>query len=119
MSVLGGYGALMRCARFPEMEVGVGLKKYGPLRPIERHDPVPSSVDPQADRLSVWGCLAGNIQSRADLPRCEVDVAGNDPQVARLGYMVAFAPDPGESVSTLIANSSPSAPVPPVPASTA
>src|SRR6266487_1514473 len=50
--------------RFPEMEVGVGLKKYGPLRPIERHDPVPSSMDPQADRLSVWGCLAGNIQSR-------------------------------------------------------
>ena len=40
--------------------------------------------------------------------------AGNDPQVERLVYIAAFAPDKGESVSTLIANPPPGAPVPPI-----
>ena len=40
--------------------------------------------------------------------------AGNDPQVAGLVYIAAFAPDKGESVSTLIANPPPGAPVPPI-----
>ncbi len=40
--------------------------------------------------------------------------AGNDPKVARLVYIAAFAPDAGESVSTLIANPAPGAPVPPI-----
>ena len=40
--------------------------------------------------------------------------AGNDPKVARLVYIAAFAPDAGESVDTLIANPPPGAPVPPI-----
>src|SRR6266705_406943 len=40
--------------------------------------------------------------------------AGNDPKVARLVYVAAFAPDKGESVSSLIKDSPPSAPVPPI-----
>jgi pimeloyl-ACP methyl ester carboxylesterase len=40
--------------------------------------------------------------------------AGNDPKVAALVYVAAFAPDAGESVSTLIANPPPGAPVPPI-----
>jgi len=40
--------------------------------------------------------------------------AGTDPKVARLVYIAAFAPDTGESVSTLIANPAPGAPVPPI-----
>jgi pimeloyl-ACP methyl ester carboxylesterase len=40
--------------------------------------------------------------------------AGNDPKVAGLVYIAAFAPDAGESVSTLIANPVPGAPVPPI-----
>ena len=40
--------------------------------------------------------------------------AGTDPQVAGLVYIAAFAPDKGESVSTLIANPPPGAPVPPI-----
>jgi pimeloyl-ACP methyl ester carboxylesterase len=40
--------------------------------------------------------------------------AGNDPKVAALVYISAFAPDKGESVSTLIANPPPGAPVPPI-----
>ncbi len=40
--------------------------------------------------------------------------AGNDPKVAGLVYIAAFAPDKGESVATLIANPPPGAPVPPI-----
>jgi len=40
--------------------------------------------------------------------------AGNDPKVAALVYIAAFAPDKGESVATLIKNPAPGAPVPPI-----
>jgi pimeloyl-ACP methyl ester carboxylesterase len=40
--------------------------------------------------------------------------AGNDPKVAALVYIAAFAPDAGESVSTLIQDPPPGAPVPPI-----
>src|SRR5260221_6824208 len=39
--------------------------------------------------------------------------AGNDPRVAGLVYIAAFAPDKGESVGSLIKNPVPGAPVPP------
>src|SRR4029450_3447279 len=40
--------------------------------------------------------------------------AGNDPKVVGLVYIAAFAPDKGESVTTLIENPPPGAPVPPI-----
>jgi pimeloyl-ACP methyl ester carboxylesterase len=40
--------------------------------------------------------------------------AGNDPKVAGLVYITAFAPDKGESVSALIKDPPPGAPVPPI-----
>jgi pimeloyl-ACP methyl ester carboxylesterase len=40
--------------------------------------------------------------------------AGNEPTVAGLVYIAAFAPDSGESVSSLIKNPPPGAPVPPI-----
>ena len=40
--------------------------------------------------------------------------ASNDPKVAGLVYIAAFAPDKGESVSALIKNPPPGAPVPPI-----
>lgn len=40
--------------------------------------------------------------------------AGNDPKVKALVYIAAFAPDAGESVSSLIANPSPGDAVPPI-----
>src|SRR5262245_6143966 len=43
-----------------------------------------------------------------------VTEAGNDPKVVGLVYIAAFAPDKGESVSTLIQNPPPGAPVPPI-----
>jgi len=43
-----------------------------------------------------------------------VTEAGNDPKVAGLVYVAAFAPDKGESVSSLIKDPPPGAPVPPI-----
>jgi pimeloyl-ACP methyl ester carboxylesterase len=43
-----------------------------------------------------------------------VTQAGNDPRVAGLVYIAAFAPDKGESVASLIKNPPPGAPVPPI-----
>jgi pimeloyl-ACP methyl ester carboxylesterase len=40
--------------------------------------------------------------------------AGNDPKVAALVYITAFAPDKGESVGSLIKSAPPGAPVPPI-----
>src|SRR5256712_12763028 len=40
--------------------------------------------------------------------------AGNDPKVAGLVYVAAFAPDKGESVSSLIKDPPPNAPAPPI-----
>jgi pimeloyl-ACP methyl ester carboxylesterase len=40
--------------------------------------------------------------------------AGNDPKVASLVYIAAFAPDNGESVAALIKDPPPGAPVPPI-----
>ena len=40
--------------------------------------------------------------------------AGTDPKVAGVVYIAAFAPDAGESVSTLIKDPPPGAPVPPI-----
>jgi pimeloyl-ACP methyl ester carboxylesterase len=43
-----------------------------------------------------------------------VTQAGNDPKVAGVVYIAAFAPDRGESVSSLIKDPPPGAPVPPI-----
>ncbi len=43
-----------------------------------------------------------------------VTEAGTDPKVSALVYIAAFAPDQGESVSSLIKNPVPGAPVPPI-----
>jgi pimeloyl-ACP methyl ester carboxylesterase len=43
-----------------------------------------------------------------------VSEAGTDAKVASVVYVTAFAPDTGESVSSLIANPPPGAPVPPI-----
>jgi pimeloyl-ACP methyl ester carboxylesterase len=40
--------------------------------------------------------------------------AGNDPRVAGLVYITAFAPDKGESVASLIKDPPPGAPIPPI-----
>jgi pimeloyl-ACP methyl ester carboxylesterase len=43
-----------------------------------------------------------------------VTEAGNDPKVAAIVYVAAFAPDAGESVASIIKDPPPGAPVPPI-----
>jgi pimeloyl-ACP methyl ester carboxylesterase len=43
-----------------------------------------------------------------------ISEAGTDDSVAALAYVAAFAPDAGESVTSLVANAPPGAPVPPI-----
>lgn len=43
-----------------------------------------------------------------------ISEAGNDPKVAGLVYIAAFAPDKGESIGSLLANPAPGEPVPPI-----
>ena len=51
---------------------------------------------------------------RAFIWRCRDHGSRTHPQVTDLVYIAAFAPDKGESVSSLIANPPPGAPVPPI-----
>lgn len=62
-------------------------------------------LDTQAGRVVLVGHSYGGVV---------ITEAGNDPKVARLVYIAAFAPDKGESVQTLIANPAPGAAVPPI-----
>jgi len=62
-------------------------------------------IDAQSEPVILVGHSYGGVV---------VTEAGNDPKVAGLVYVTAFAPDAGESVSTLIANPVPGAPVPPI-----
>ena len=43
-----------------------------------------------------------------------ISEAGNDPRVAALAYVAAFAPDAGESVASIIKDPPPGAPGPPI-----
>jgi len=79
----------------------------------------------QTPNLSLAGDVAATLQVLAALGGPAVLVghsyggvviteAGNHPNVAALAYIAAFAPDKGESVSTLIADPPPGAPAPPI-----
>jgi pimeloyl-ACP methyl ester carboxylesterase len=62
-------------------------------------------IDAQSEPVILVGHSYGGVV---------ITEAGNDPNVAALVYIAAFAPDEGESVSTLIADPPPGAPVPPI-----
>jgi pimeloyl-ACP methyl ester carboxylesterase len=63
------------------------------------------TIDAQNGRVVLVGHSYGGVV---------ITAAGNDPKVAGLVYIAAFAPDKGESVSTLIKDPPPGAPVPPI-----
>src|SRR3954469_8902322 len=61
------------------------------------------------DHLAAPAILVGHSYGGA-----VISEAGRHERVAGLVYIAAFAPDAGESVNTLIADSPPGAPVPPI-----
>src|SRR5216684_1375296 len=62
-------------------------------------------VDAQEGRVLLVGHSYGGVV---------ITEAGNDPKVAALVYIAAFAPDKSESVNALIKDPPPGAPVPPI-----
>src|SRR3989475_12487894 len=90
------------------------LKKDGYRVSIVQNPTISLAGDVAATKLIVHAqnspvILVGNSYGGAVITE-----AGTDPQVVGLVYLAAFAPDKGESVSTLIANPPPGAPVPPI-----
>jgi pimeloyl-ACP methyl ester carboxylesterase len=63
------------------------------------------AIDAQSGRVILVGHSYGGVV---------ITEAGNHPKVAALVYVAAFAPDTGESVSSLIKDPPPGAPVPPI-----
>jgi prevent-host-death family protein len=78
-------------------------------KPIVKVTALSAPVGAQVYRL---GFMAGQVGH--SYGGVVVTEAGNDPKVAGLVYIAAFAPDSGESVETLIKNPPPGASVPPI-----
>jgi len=90
------------------------LRKHGYRVTIAQHPTVSLADDVTVVRRAVRThdgpvLLVGHSYGGAVITE-----AGNDPQVAGLVYIAAFAPDAGESVAALIKNPAPGAPVPPI-----
>jgi len=90
------------------------LRKDGHNVCIVQHSTASLAGDVKATKL-VLDALAGPaILVGHSYGGVVVTEAGNDPKVTGLVYIAAFAPDTGESVSSLIKNPPPGAPVPPI-----
>jgi len=90
------------------------LKKDGFNVGVVQHSTESLAGDVAATKL-VLDCLDGPaILVGHSYGGVVVTEAGNDPRVAGLVYVAAFAPDKGESVDALIKNPPPGAPVPPI-----
>jgi len=70
--------------------------------------------DVAATRLAIAGAPGPVVLVGHSYGGAVITEAGTDPKVAGLVYITAFAPDKGESVESLIKNSPPGAPVPPI-----
>src|SRR3981189_237478 len=79
--------------------------------------PTPRSSFPACTRRAMASSVPSKIRicnSGLTYGGVVVTEAGNDPKVAGLVYIAAFAPDAGESIQSLIQNPPPGAPVPPI-----
>jgi pimeloyl-ACP methyl ester carboxylesterase len=90
------------------------LKKDGHAVSIVQHPTLSLADDVAAVRRIVSAQTGPVILVGHSYGGAVITEAGNDPKVAVLVYIAAFAPDKGESVSTLIKNPPPGAPVPPI-----
>jgi pimeloyl-ACP methyl ester carboxylesterase len=90
------------------------LQKDGCNVRIVQHSTESLAGDVAATKLVMDGLDGPAILVGHSYGGVVVTEAGNDPRVAGLVYIAAFAPDKGESVDTLIKNPPPGAPVPPI-----
>jgi pimeloyl-ACP methyl ester carboxylesterase len=90
------------------------LKKDGYSVAIVQHPTISLADDVAATKRIVHAQPGPVLLVGHSYGGAVITEAGNDPKVAGLVYIAAFAPDKGESVSTLIKDPPPGAPVPPI-----
>jgi len=90
------------------------LKKDGYDVAIVQHPTISLADDVAATKRIIHAQNGSVILVGHSYGGVVITEAGNDPQVTGLVYVAAFAPDRGESVSTLIKDPPPGAPVPPI-----
>jgi pimeloyl-ACP methyl ester carboxylesterase len=90
------------------------LKKDGYNVSIVQNPTTSLADDVAATRLTIARAQGPVVLVGHSYGGAVITEAGTDPKVAGLVYVTAFAPDKGESVESLIKNSPPGAPVPPI-----
>jgi len=90
------------------------LKKDGYNVSIVQNPTTSLADDVTATKRVLAGQKASAILVGHSYGGVVITEAGNDPRVAALVYIAAFAPDKGESVAALIKDPQPGAPVPPI-----
>src|SRR5215510_2976070 len=90
------------------------LKKDGYNVAVVQHPTISLADDVAATRRVIHAQNGPVILVGHSYGGVVITEAGNDPQVTGLVYIAAFAPDKGESVSILIKDPPPGAPVPPI-----
>jgi pimeloyl-ACP methyl ester carboxylesterase len=90
------------------------LKKEGFDVSIVQNPTLSLADDVAATRLVLAGQERPTVLVGHSYGGVVITEAGNDPKVKALVYIAAFAPDKGESVSSLIKDPPPGAPVPPI-----
>lgn len=90
------------------------LKKDGYNVAIVQHPTISLADDVAATKRVIHAQNGPVILVGHSYGGAVITEAGNDPQVTGLVYVAAFAPDKSESVSTLIKDPPPGAPVPPI-----
>src|SRR5262245_49507581 len=95
-------------------DVYQALKKDGYQVTIAQHPTLSLADDVAVVRRAVRSHNGPVILVGHSYGGVVITEAGNDPQVAGLVYIAAFAPDAGESVASLIKDPAPGAPVPPI-----
>ena len=90
------------------------LKKDGYAVSIVQHSTISLAGDVAATRRTIGAQDGPVILVGHSYGGAVITEAGNDPKVVGLVYVAAFAPDKGESVSTLIKDPPPGASVPPI-----
>lgn len=90
------------------------LKKYGYRVSVVQNPTTSLDADVAATKQVIAAQTGPVVLVGHSYGGVVITEAGNDPKVEALVYIAAFAPDKGESVSTLIKNPPPGAPVPPI-----
>jgi pimeloyl-ACP methyl ester carboxylesterase len=90
------------------------LKKDGYKVSVVQNPTISLADDVAATRLVISQAPGPVVLVGHSYGGAVITEAGTDPKVAGLVYITAFAPDKGESVDSLIKNSPPGEPVPPI-----